>query len=95
MKTATTFINPFSFGIDLERDNMPEATNHLIRRESDMKGYYLNENALEYLIKKDSDPIHYEGFELPVHEEYGHLMYCISKLYPGESAEVEVNINKS
>lgn len=87
IKNTNTFINPFSLGIDLETGNMPKATNHLVRRASDMKGYYLNENALEDLIIKDSDPIHYEVFELPVPEEYGHLMYCISKLYPGKIGE--------
>jgi glucose-6-phosphate isomerase len=64
--------------------NMPKATNHLVRRASDMIGYYRNENALNDLIKRDSDPIHYEVFELQVPEEYGHLMCCISKLYPGK-----------
>ncbi|MCK9413534.1 MAG: cupin domain-containing protein [Prolixibacteraceae bacterium] len=86
-KNKTTFLNPFSLGIDLATGDMPEATNHLIRRASDMKGYYLNENALEELIKRDSDPIHYEVFEIPVPEEYGHLMYCISKLFPGKIGE--------
>jgi glucose-6-phosphate isomerase, archaeal len=81
---TTTFINPFSIGIDLETGDMPMATNHLIRRASDMNGYYLDEDALKSLIKNDSDPIHYEVFELPVPEEYGHLMYCISKLKSGK-----------
>jgi glucose-6-phosphate isomerase len=80
----STIINPFGLGIDLESGIMPEATNHLVRRASDMKGYYLDENALGKLIRENSDPIHYEVFELPVPEEYGHLMYCISKLYPGK-----------
>jgi glucose-6-phosphate isomerase len=86
-KNKTAFINPFSLGIDFETGNMPQATNHLVRRASDMKGYYQDENALEHLIKKDADPVHYEVFELPVPEEYGHLMYCISKLYPGKIGE--------
>lgn len=86
-ETATSFINPFSVGIDLESGEMANATSHLIRRASDMKGYYLDENALEDLIREDADPIHYEVFEVPVPEEYGHLMYCISKLYPGKIGE--------
>lgn len=83
-KNKTVYFNPFCLGIDLETGSMPMATNHLIRRASDMKGYYINENALQELIKRNGDPIHYEVFEYPVPEEYGHLMYCISKLYRGK-----------
>jgi glucose-6-phosphate isomerase len=86
-KSKTTFINPFSLEIDLETGKMPMATNHLIRHASDMKGYYLNEEALQESIKNNGDLIHYEVFEYPIPEEYGHLMYCISKLYPGKIDE--------
>ena len=37
---------------------------------------------LERLIAQ-GDPIHYEVFEKPVPEEYGHLMFCISRLQNG------------
>jgi glucose-6-phosphate isomerase, archaeal len=84
MNTKTTFIAPFSIGVNLETGEMPEATNHLIRKASDMLGYYQDEEALQTIIEKWNDPIHYEVFEHPVPEEYGHLMYCISKLYPGK-----------
>jgi glucose-6-phosphate isomerase len=87
METKTTFINPFSLEIDLETGKMPMATNHLIRLASDMKGYYLNEDALQESIKSNGDMIHYEVFEYPIPEEYGHLMYCISKLYSGKIGE--------
>jgi len=82
-ESVKKFIDPFSIGIDLESGEMVNASNHLIRRASDMKGYYKDENALLALIKKENDPTHYEVFEYPVPEEYGHLMYCISKLQPG------------
>lgn len=84
MHTKTTFINPFSIVINLEAGEMLKATNHLVRRASDMKGYYQDKKALLSIIEKENDPIHYEVFERPVPEEYGHLMYCISKLNPGK-----------
>lgn len=84
IKTKTTFIDPFSIGINLEAGEMPEATNHLVRRASDMKGYYQDEKALQAIIEEENNPIHYEVFEHLVPEEYGHLLYCISKLYPGK-----------
>ncbi len=79
---GTSFLEPFVVDVDLDNGAMPNATNHLVRRASDMRGYYQDEKALEALIA-DGDPLHYEVFEVPVPEEYGHLMYCISKLQPG------------
>jgi glucose-6-phosphate isomerase len=83
---TTSFIEPFGVDIDLETGAMPQASRHLVRRASDMRGYYADEQALENLIAGDN-PIHYEVFEVPVPEEDGHLMYCISKLQPGVVGE--------
>ena len=35
------------------------------------------------MIADEDDPLHYEVFEVPVPQEPGHLMYCISSLQPG------------
>jgi glucose-6-phosphate isomerase, archaeal len=75
-------LQPFSVGIDLESGMMRNATRHLERRASDMRGHYVNAAALERLIT-DGNPLHYEVFEVPVPEQAGQLMYCISKLQPG------------
>ncbi len=80
----TIIIDPFSVEIDLESGELLNTTNYLMRKASDMRGYYQDENALQDIIEKENDPMHYEVFEHPVPEEYGHLMYCISKLYPGK-----------
>lgn len=80
---TTSLIEPFTVQIDLDTGQMPGATNHLIRRASDMKGYYRDEAALQRLIHEHNNPLHYEVFEVPVPEEDGHLMYCISTLQPG------------
>lgn len=80
---ATTFIDPFGIELDLEKGLMRQARNHLVRRASDMRGYYADAAALERLIVERQDPLHYEVFEVPVPEERGHLMYCISTLQPG------------
>lgn len=79
---GTSFIEPFTVDVNVDEAVMSNATNHLVRRASDMRGYYNDADALEKLISH-GDPIHYEVFEVPVPEEYGHLMYCISKLQPG------------
>lgn len=82
-EAETSFIEPFSVIVDVDRAEMPDATNHIVRRASAMRGHYADESALEHLITSHEDPIHYEVFEAPVPEEYGHLMYCISSLQPG------------
>ncbi len=74
---------PFGLQLDLDEGLVRGATGHLVRRASDMRGYYSDEDALENLISEQDDPVHYEVFELPVPEECGHLMYCISTLRPG------------
>jgi glucose-6-phosphate isomerase len=83
IKATTSFLDPFSVDIDVDTGEMKNAANHLVRKASDMKGYYADEAALTWLIDQEGDPLHYEVFEVPVPEEYGQLMYCISKLQPG------------
>lgn len=78
----TTLIKPFGLDIDLVEGVMASPDRHLTRRASDMKGYYQDAAALDRLIAS-GNPIHYEVFEREIPEEYGHLLFCISKLYPG------------
>jgi len=81
--THTTLLEPFGVDLDLEQGLMPGSKHRLVRRASDMRGYYADGAALERLIAAGQDPVHYEVFEVPVPEERGHLMYCISTLQPG------------
>lgn len=74
---------PFGVYISPDSGEMKDAKNILRRKASDMRGYYADETALEQLISGKNDPLHYEVFEVPVPEAYGHLMFCISKLQPG------------
>jgi glucose-6-phosphate isomerase len=80
---APALMDPFSIDIDLETGVLANPTSHLVRRASDLRGYYADAAALERLIAEGDDPLHYEVFEVPVPEEAGQLMYCISKLQPG------------
>ena len=67
-------MTPFGLAIDLENGDMLAATNRLVRRASDMRGYYADAEALDHLIQEQDDPLHYEVFELPVPQETGQLM---------------------
>lgn len=83
IKPRTSFIDPFGVQFDLAAGIMENPAAQIARRASDMRGYYADEAALERLIAAGDDPVHYETFESPVPEQYGHVRYCISKLYPG------------
>ena len=78
-----SYMDPFGLSIELESGTMKDPLRTLVRKASDMKGYYRDKKALKELIDRLGDPVHYEVSEVPVPEEYGHLMYCISTLQPG------------
>jgi glucose-6-phosphate isomerase, archaeal len=82
LKPETTMIEPFAVSFDLAEGIMLDPKSHLARRASDMRGYYGDAAALERHVT-EGNAVHYEVFETPVPHEYGHLMYCISKLYSG------------
>lgn len=79
---APSRIAPFSQQLDLALGVMSDPSDHIVRRASDMRGYYVDAAALERLIAQ-RDPPHYETFECPVPEQYGQVKYCVSRLYPG------------
>jgi glucose-6-phosphate isomerase, archaeal len=83
VQATTSLIQPFSVQLDLAEGVMADAHDRIARNASDMRGYYADEQALERLIELQGDPVHYETFESPVPEQYGHVRFCISKLYPG------------
>jgi len=74
---------PFSVVVGLERGVLRDPKRRVMRRTSDMRGYYADSAALEKLIAGRDDPVHYEVQEVPVPEQRGHLMFCISILQPG------------
>jgi glucose-6-phosphate isomerase, archaeal len=79
---TTELMMPFGTDIDLVEGVMTNPDRHLVRKASDMIGYYEDEAALQTLID-DGDPLHYEVFEKNVPEKYGHVLFCISTLQPG------------
>jgi glucose-6-phosphate isomerase len=81
--TDSDLMRPFGIDIDLLTGDMPERERTVVRRASDLRGYYADAEALERLIEEREDPVHYEVLEKPVPETPGNLMYCISRLQPG------------
>lgn len=79
---SNSIMKPFGVEFDLIEGIMKEPDNHLVRRASNMRGYYSDDRALEELISQ-GDPLHYEVFEKKIPEQYGHLQFCISSTQPG------------
>jgi len=79
--------DPFGTDLDLIEGVMKEPDVRIERRASDMRGYYQNEEALEDIIRRGDDPVHYEVFEKDIPERYGQLRFSISKLQPGTVGE--------
>jgi len=77
---------PFGIDLDLAQGAMIRPGRRLVRRASDMRGYYADAAALEESIRR-GDPVHYEVEEIPVPETRGNLMYCISRVLPGRVGE--------
>lgn len=82
LQSGQSLLAPFSQQLDLAEGILHDASERIVRRASDMRGYYVDAAALERLIAQ-GDPPHYETLECPVPEQYGQVKYCISKLYPG------------
>lgn len=83
IKETTSLIEPISEFIDLDRVTLKNPKKHIKRNTSVMHGYYQDQAALEKLIAEQGDPLHYETFESEVPEEYGQMIYGLSKLQPG------------
>lgn len=78
--------HPFGAEFDLAEGTMREPDNVVVRRASDMRGYYADNEALEALVRGSEDPIHYRVYELSIPEEKGHLRVVVSELLPGKVA---------
>ncbi len=82
MSDIKKLMRPFGVDIDLVEGIMSNPDRRLARTAKDMIGYYRDATVLQRLID-EGDPLHYEVFEKNVPEEYGQVMFCISKLQQG------------
>jgi glucose-6-phosphate isomerase len=75
-------MKPWGVDVDLTDGAMRDPDRVIVRRASDLRGYYRDEEALNRLVA-DGDPVLYEVFEKEIPATCGHLLLCISKLHPG------------
>jgi len=69
--------------IDLETGKLRDIKNIVVRRASDMRGFFSNSEALEKLIES-GDPIIYEVFEWKYSSSPGNLSYAVTVLRSGD-----------
>jgi|Deesub1362B_J571_1020462.scaffolds.fasta_scaffold00062_58 glucose-6-phosphate isomerase len=71
------------FGVKLDFDSgIIEKAKKIVRRLSDMKGYYVNEEAYEELLKEN--PVIYEVYAIEQEEKEGDLNFATTVLHPGK-----------
>ncbi|NPA76022.1 MAG: cupin domain-containing protein [Euryarchaeota archaeon] len=68
--------------LDLERGIMEHWNSKVVRKASDMRGFYLANDALEKMIE-GGDPVIYEVYAV-THENEGELCYGVTVLHPGK-----------
>ncbi len=72
---------PIGVKVDLETGTIPGAKK-LVRKLSDLKGYFLDEKAYNELLK--DDPVVYEVYAVEQEEKDGDLNFATTVLYPGK-----------
>lgn len=76
-------MKPYSIPVDLTTWMLKEPKRRVVRRLSDMKGYYKDGRAEEAAIQA-GDPVVYEMYEPEIVEREGDLAYCTTTMYPGK-----------
>lgn len=79
-------MRPFINHISSKSSLFETYDNKVVRRLSDMKGFYADSEAEKRMIA-DGDPVLYEMLEVTPPEEPGNLTYCTTVLYPGKVGE--------
>lgn len=75
-------MEPFSRAVDLVTGIIGGASNHWLRHLSEMRKMYQDQEAVAELLRA-GDPLIYEVYEIPVPEEAGQLVQCVTIIQPG------------
>lgn len=79
-------ILPFSINLNFKSGALEPCNNYTLRRLSDMRGFYLDEAAVEEILRKE-DPVIYEVYQYDVPYEKGQLLAVTSVIHPGKVGE--------
>jgi glucose-6-phosphate isomerase len=73
---------PFALALDLATGRLDPYTSHVVRRISDMRGMYADDDAERRLADGD-DPVVYEVLQYDVPSDNGQLVCCTTVINPG------------
>jgi glucose-6-phosphate isomerase, archaeal len=75
---------PSSVSFATDTGVIPEATAHYQKRLSDLRGLYLDADALERRIKEENDPVCYENYAFNNNQAEGDIFFGTTIIYPGK-----------
>src|SRR6202162_4118321 len=75
---------PCSIPIPAESGAIFEATAHYRKRLSDLRGLFLDPEALERRIEKEGDPVCYENYAFSQSQAEGDIFFGTTIIYPGK-----------
>ena len=75
---------PCSVAFEINSGVIPEATAHYQKRLSDLRGLFLDPEALELRIQKENDPVCYENYAFNQSQAEGDIFFGTTIIYPGK-----------
>ncbi len=75
---------PCSVPFVADSGSIPQATAHYQRHLSELRGLFLDADALERLIRMESDPVCYENYAFNASQAEGDLYFGTTIIYPGK-----------
>jgi glucose-6-phosphate isomerase, archaeal len=78
--------SPFPRSVTFAADTgvIPDATAHYQKRLSDLRGLFLDSEALEGRIREENDPVCYENYGVSYSQAAGDLFFGTTIIYPGK-----------
>jgi glucose-6-phosphate isomerase, archaeal len=75
---------PCSVAFEAANGFIPQATAHYQKRLSDLRGLFLDSEALELRIREEDDPICYENYAFNQSQAEGDIFFGTTIIYPGK-----------
>ena len=77
---------PFPRSVTFAADTgvIPDATAHYQKRLSDLRGLFLDPEALERRIREENDPVCYENYGVSYSQAEGDIFFGTTIIYPGK-----------
>ena len=75
---------PCSVSFEANTGMVPQATAHYEKRLSELRGFYLDPDALELRIREENDPVCYENYAFNQSQAEGDIFFGTTIIYPGK-----------